>query len=71
MTADAQRTDSPMPQQPPRSSLLDRASLSFRMGLMKGIFVAGIVAFILVTHQALQLQSAARSRRQKAADPQV
>ena len=69
MTADAQRIDSPMPQQQ-RASLLDRMSLSFRMGLMKGVFVAGIVAFILVTHQALQLQSAATDRLARLSDAQ-
>ena len=69
MTADAQRFDSPVPQ-PRRSSLLDRASLAFRMGLMKGIFVAGIVAFIAVTHQALQLQSAATARLARLSDVQ-
>jgi diguanylate cyclase (GGDEF)-like protein len=63
MTADAQNTGQPTPQQrQQRSTLLDRTSLSFRMRLMKGVFVAGIVAFILVTHQALQLQSAATDR---------
>jgi len=55
MTADAQHIDSAVPQRQQRSSLLDRTSLSFRMGLMKGGFVAGIVAFMLVTHQGLQL----------------
>src|SRR5262245_1068802 len=70
MTADAQPTDSPMPPQQQRSSLLDRTSLSFRMGLMKGVFVAGIVAFILVTQHALQLQSAATDRLARLGDAQ-
>jgi len=70
MTADAQHIDSAVPQRQQPSSLLDRTSLSFRMGLMKGGFVAGIVAFMLVTHQGLQLQSAATDRLARLSDAQ-
>src|SRR5690349_17786147 len=42
-----------------RAHLLDRTSLLFRMGLINGVFAVGIVSFIVITHQALQLQRAA------------
>jgi len=70
MKADAQSIDSTVPRQQQRSSLLDRTSLSFRMGLMKGVFIAGIIAFMLVTHQGLQLQSAATDRLARLSDAQ-
>lgn len=70
MTADPQLTVSPMPKPRRLSSLLGRTSLSFRMGLMNGVFVAGIVAFIWVTHQALQLQLAATDALARLGDAQ-
>ena len=70
MTADAQNTDSPTPNQQRRPSLLDRTSLLFRLGLMTGVFVAGIVALISITHQARQHQSAATDGLARLADAQ-
>ena len=37
-------------------SVLGNTSLRFRMRLINGIFAAGIVSFIVITHQALQVQ---------------
>ena len=70
MKADAQNTDSPTPNQQRRPSLLDRTSLLFRLGLMTGVFVAGIVALISITHQARQHQSAATDGLARLADAQ-
>ncbi len=55
MTADPPRTNSIVP---PQRWLrwLDRTSLLFRMWLMNAVFAAGIVAFFLIAHVALDLQ---------------
>ncbi len=53
-----------------RTSLLDRTSLLFRMGLINGIFAVGIVSFIVITHQALQLQLAATDELVRLSDAQ-
>lgn len=47
----------PSPDQPSGlGSLLSKTSLQLRMRLVNGIFLVGIVCFIVITHQALQLQ---------------
>jgi diguanylate cyclase (GGDEF)-like protein len=56
MTADPQRTDPNAPEPQRWSRLLDRSSLLFRMVLMNGVFVAGMVALFLIAHEALDLK---------------
>ncbi len=56
MTVDPQRTDPTAPKPQRWSHLLDRTSLLFRLGLMNGVFAAGIVAFYLLAHGALDLR---------------
>jgi diguanylate cyclase (GGDEF)-like protein len=70
MTADLPRTDPTTPEPPRRPRLLDRTSLLFRMGLMSGVFAAGILAFFLIAHEAIDLELPAPDRPVQLANAQ-
>src|SRR5215471_14586392 len=70
MTADLPRTDPTAPKPQRGLRVLDRTSLLFRMGLMNGVFAAGIVAFFLIAHAALDLQPPALEGPARLANPQ-
>ncbi len=68
MTADLQPTDPTAPKPQRWSRLLDRTSLLLRVGLMYGVFAAGIGAFFLIAREALDVQRAATNAPVRSAE---